>query len=55
MISTSRWEEFTVEYLNFCLNIKKIAQFLINLKVSENLLDNSPINASFNAKRILII
>lgn len=46
------WDTFTVEYLDFCLNINKIISLLINLKNSEELLDNSPINASFNARRI---
>ncbi|KKL45878.1 hypothetical protein LCGC14_2351220 [marine sediment metagenome] len=51
-VSTSNWDKFTEEYLNFSLNINKIALFLIDLKYTEDLLDSSPINASFNAKRI---
>lgn len=50
--STSNWNSYTSEYLDFCLNINKIITLLINLKNSEELLDNSPINASFNARRI---
>lgn len=50
--STSNWDKFTDEYLDFCLNINKIANFLIILKNNEDLLNNSPINASFKARRI---
>jgi len=44
--------KFTEEYLNFCLNTNKIALFLVDLKQTEDLLEISPINASFNAKRL---
>ncbi len=50
--TTSNWEKFTDEYLNLCLNINKIANFLNNLKNSEDSLNTSPINASFKARRI---
>ncbi len=51
-VSVSNWDKFTEEYLNFCLNINKIALFLVDLKHTEDSLDTSPINTSFNAKRI---
>lgn len=47
-----RWDIFTEEYLDFCLNINKITTFLIDLEENEKSPDNSPINASFNARRI---
>ncbi|MHA1150387.1 MAG: hypothetical protein ACTSR8_19380 [Promethearchaeota archaeon] len=50
--SSSNWNRFTKEYLDFCLNINKIIGFLATLKTSEDSLDTSPINASFNARRI---
>ena len=50
--STGNWDKFTDEYLDFCLNINKIANFLIILKDSEDLLNITPINASFKARRI---
>jgi len=50
--STRNWDKFTDEYLDFCLNINKIGNFLTILKNSEVLLNNSPINASFKARRI---
>ena len=46
------WGSFTDEYLDFSLNINKIIGFLRILKATEESLNTSPINASFNARRI---
>lgn len=51
-LSSSNWEDFTQTYEHFCFNINKIASFLFDLKTIEKSLDNSPINASFQARRI---
>ena len=49
---TSNGDKFTEEFLDFSLNINKIALFLTDLKQTEDSLDISPPNTSFNSRRI---